>query len=155
MRLFIARHGEASFDAPSDHERPLTERGIAVTERLVEQNLAQLQEVDAIWCSRLTRAIQTASIYSKALSLSASQKPYLSPDSSPGAVLKALDEEAQDQTLLLVSHQPLVGDLVSLLCGDNVYLGHPFTTSEVVVLEMDYPAAGLASKVANFLPSLS
>lgn len=153
MKVFIARHGEASFNAPSDFERPLTDNGSSTTRKLVEANLSALQEVEVIWCSHLTRAIQTAEIYGSALSLVPEKKTFLPPESQPAKVIKALEAaEADYQSILIVSHQPLVGDLVSALCEGNDFRGHPFTTSEVVVLEMDYPAAGIATKIANFLP---
>lgn len=153
MKVFIARHGEASFDAPSDHERPLTPNGEAVTRKLVEANLEALNEVEVIWCSHLKRAIQTADIYAGALSIEPIKKPFLSPESQPARVIKEIEaQEAEFQSILLVSHQPLVGDLVSLFGNGNIYGAHPFSTSEVVVLEMDYPGEGMASQIANFLP---
>lgn len=151
MKVFIARHGEASFDAPSDFERNLTQKGEATTQRLVDSNLEQLKSVSEIWCSHLTRAVQTADIYARALSLKPQRQTFLTPDSSPAQVLRKLEKHADIEAILLVSHQPLVGDLTGLLCG-NGYGAHPFATSEVVVLEMDYPAQGMASKIANFLP---
>jgi len=51
MKLFIARHGEASFQAESDHARPLTETGIAQTKALVEKYWDGLKGIDAVWAS--------------------------------------------------------------------------------------------------------
>ena len=151
MKVFIARHGEATFDAPSDYERPLTTRGQDVTMRLVSSHLQELGEVTEIWCSHLTRAVQTATIYADALSLKINRKTFLSPDGAPTQVIRQLEKAKDVEAILLVSHQPLVGDLAAALCGDHGR-AHPFVTSEVLVLEMDYPAAAIASQVANFLP---
>lgn len=151
MKVFVARHGEASFDAPSDHERPLTERGESVSKALVLAHLDELQQIQEIWCSHLTRAVQTATLYADALSLKLNRKTFLSPEGSPSQVIRQLEKKQELKAVLLVSHQPLVGDLVGQLCGDP-YSAHPFVTSEVVVLDMDYPAAGMAEKVADFLP---
>jgi len=152
MKLLIARHGQASFNANSDSERPLTQTGIEQTKRLVNNYLADLADVDAVWSSDLKRAKQTASIYAQQLSLEVQEKNFLTPDDEPEMVLKNLHSQDANSTLLIVSHQPLVGELVSLLCDGNVYNAHPYTTSEVVVIECDIAEAGLGTKVANYLP---
>lgn len=145
MRLFIVRHGEAAFDAKSDRLRPLTERGRADCKRQVTEHLSTLSEVTTIWCSELLRAQQTAEIFAQHLSVQIESKRFLSPDTDPALVLKALDELPETTSLLMVSHQPLVGCLVSLLCAGHVYDAHPFATSEMVSLNVDMPAEGLAT----------
>jgi len=152
VKLVISRHGQASFNADSDKERPLTQAGVEQTKQLMTKHLADLADVDAIWSSDLKRAKQTASIYAQQLSLDIQEKNFLTPDDEPKMVLKHLLDQGADSTLLIVSHQPLVGELVSLLCDGNIYNAHPYTTSEVVVIECDIAEAGLGTKVANYLP---
>jgi phosphohistidine phosphatase len=152
MKLFIARHGQASFDAASDQERPLTKIGIDQTKELIQGNLPALQEVETIWSSTLVRAKQTASYYADALDLDVQVKSFLTPDSAVQLVLKRL-HSFEGKSLLIVSHQPLVGELVSLLTEGNVYRAHPYGTSEVVVLECELPEAGLANIIGNYLPA--
>lgn len=152
MKLFIARHGEASFNAPSDRDRPLTPNGVAVTTALMTKHLSDLHAVDYIWSSELVRAKATASIYAETLNLETESKDFLAPDCEPEDVLSALQSFSPDACLLIVSHQPLIGDLVSFLCMGNVYDSHPFVTSEIVVLECEMPDRGLARIVADYLP---
>ena len=152
MKLFISRHGEASFDADSDFSRPLTERGLAQTSTLVTENAANLAQVSAIWASPLLRAQQTASVYQEALKLEIQTKSFVTPDASPKQVLRQLNRAGIDN-LLIVSHQPLVGDLVSLLVEGNTYHAHPFVTSELVVLEYDLMEAGLSSLIKDIIPT--
>lgn len=151
MKLFIARHGEASFDADSDFSRPLTARGKEQTRALVNQNSSILGEVKHIWASPLLRAQQTAQVYREALTLDVQTQPFITPDSSPKQVLRQLSKAGLDN-LLIVSHQPLVGDLLSLLVEGNTYQPHPFITSELVVLECELYEAGLSHILKDLLP---
>jgi len=153
MKLFIARHGEASFNAPSDRERPLTQNGLAVTARLADKHMQDLQPVSRIWCSDLVRAKETASIYAEILSHAAEPKSCLAPDCEPEEVLEELQSLTPEESLLIVSHQPLIGDLVSFLCVGNVYESHPFMTSEIVVLECETFVRGTARLVSDFRPT--
>lgn len=152
MKLFIMRHGQASYQANSDRERPLTEMGIYQTQALLQANLEKFSDVKVIWSSDLTRAKQTARIASEILNTEAIEKSFLSPDDEVRYVLSQLESLDEDTCLLIVSHQPLVGELVSLLLHGNVYQSHPFTTSEVLALECSLPQPGLANLVAQFLP---
>lgn len=145
MNLFVIRHGEASMDAPSDALRPLTERGRMQTAANIEKHLDSLNVVTDIWVSQLLRAQQTAEIVAQRLSIQPQTQRFLTPDSDPTRVVRALEEEATGKTVLLVSHQPLVGNLVSLLCEGHHYAPHPFGTSEMVQLEYEHPASGLAT----------
>ncbi len=151
-RVFIGRHGEASFNAPSDRERPLTERGIKATRDLAERHKDAYAEVTEIWCSHLVRARETAAIYGKLLGLTPQPKDFLAPDCEPEEVLKELNAHQQTGDLMIVSHQPLVGDLVSWLCAGNVFDGHPYSTSEMLQLEAEVFSRGTAKITADFLP---
>ncbi len=151
MKLYISRHGEASFDAESDFSRPLTARGAEQTRALVKQNLAFLEDLSQIWASPLLRAQQTARIYQELLRCEVQTQPFITPDSSPKQVLRQLSKAGIDN-LLLVSHQPLVGELVSLLIEGNTYQPHPFTTSELLVLEYELLEAGLAYMAHDLIP---
>jgi len=153
MKIYISRHGEASFNASSDRERPLTPVGVEQTKLLLKTHLSDLSAIDAIWSSDLERAKETAAIYADQLKLSVEEKRFLAPDDEPKTVLRHLQSLGADAQLLIVSHQPLVGELVSFLCEGNVYQSHPYTTSEIVVVECEMPEKGLGTKVANFIPS--
>ncbi len=152
MRLYIARHGEASFNAPSDGERPLTPHGVGQTRNVAKQCAAELQEVSAIWASPLRRAQETANVFSRHLGIEIITQPFLMPDSDPQRVVDKLSAAAEESTLLIVSHQPLVGELVSLLVAGNIYESYPFSTSELVTLEFEQFGAGLAKQRKNYLP---
>lgn len=153
MRLFIGRHGQASFDAESDRVRPLTSIGVSETQALRDKYSEELKQVQAIWASDLKRANETACIYADKLGLEIETKNFLSPDCEASRVLNKLQDTAPDASLLIVSHQPLVGELVSLLCEGNIYAAHPYATSEIVVVDCDIAAPGMGAIAGNFLPA--
>lgn len=152
MKLLIARHGEASFDAPSDRDRALTSNGIDITKGVLDRNIEELRKVGVIWSSDLLRAKETAAIYSDKLQIPVDRKSYLSPDGDPNKIIKEINALDSDVHLLIVSHQPLVGEFVSLLCEGHVYKAHPYNTSEIVLVECEIPGPGLGRQIGNFLP---
>ena len=155
MLLYIARHGEATFNAPSDRERPLTPYGITATTALIDRHEKEFLGIQRIWSSELTRAIETATIYSNKLNIDVTRHRFLAPEAQLELIIERLQwyaQEAKGAPLLMVSHQPLIGDLVSVLCFGNVYDPYPFITSEVALLECDIPAPGLCELKATFRP---
>ncbi len=153
MKLYIARHGQASFNAGSDRERCLTVVGKHATETLFEAHKDQLLAVNRIWASPLKRAQQTAEILSGFRLEMIETQLALEPDEEPARVLELIDAVVgQCQSLMLVSHQPLVGDLVSLLCRGNLFEPHPFATSEIVVIDLEVAAPGMGEMRADYLP---
>lgn len=117
MDLFILRHGEASYEASSDEERPLTLRGEAETRRIILNCAETIPGHCKIIASPYRRAQQTAAIVSELL-----QRPIeasweaLQPASRIDPVLEKINNSDFD-SLLLVSHQPLVGLLLNQLAG--------------------------------------
>eukprot|EP01034_Spumella_vulgaris_P011992 gene11992-15255_t len=112
MKLWVLRHGEAESHAPSDAQRNLTERG----REEVLHSAAHLigQPISAIIASPYVRAQQTAQLVREALGFVPEIRTvsWLTPDGNPLQVLEKLDT---DDNVLLVSHQPLVGNLISFL----------------------------------------
>ncbi len=113
MNVFIMRHGEATTFANNDRERELTEHGqdevIGMTKRCAKDFAA----VDEIWASPYIRTQQTASVVSTIIDKKIVTHGFLTPTNNPDSVLKVL--AAEDKTILIVSHQPLVGTLVDKL----------------------------------------
>lgn len=152
MKIFIMRHAQATFSAPSDRERPLTESGIKKTQELLSLHKDDLASVTVIWSSDLLRAQQTAALVNKQLAVQVIEKSCLVPDGQINEVLAELQALNVRDTLLIVSHQPLVGELVSYLVSGNIYQAHPFTTSEVLALEFDYHGPSMATLSKQYLP---
>ncbi|MCK9817165.1 phosphohistidine phosphatase SixA [Pseudomonas sp. MAFF 302046] len=142
MKLWVLRHGEAESQARSDAERNLTEHG----RKEVLESAAQLigQPIGAILASPYVRAQQTAQLVREALGFAGEIRTvsWLTPESNPLATLEQLNSA---DNLLLVSHQPLVGSLISLLQYGHLRSPQPMGTASLAELEGDWPLAGLMS----------
>lgn len=152
MRLYIVRHGQASFNAENDHARALTQVGVQETGQLFSKLGAELGQIEHIWASPLLRAQQTAMILSGQRAERIITTAVLIPDEEPEGVLQALSVLSGQTSVLLVSHQPLIGDLVSMLVHGNLYEPHPFATSEMLVLDAPDLLPGNARLVAHYFP---
>ena len=145
MKLWVLRHGEAESHAPSDAQRNLTERG----REEVLHSAAHLigQPISAIIASPYVRAQQTAQLVREALGFVPEIRTvsWLTPDGNPLQVLEKLDT---DDNVLLVSHQPLVGNLISFLQHGHQRQPQPMHTASLAELEGDFPLAGLMSLVS-------
>ena len=148
MKLIIMRHGEASWPSASDFDRALTYDGRREVAATVAQLVGKVQ-VDQILASPYLRAQQTGRIVADELGCSLSTLESLTPDGRPQDVIEQLPENG---SILLASHMPMVGRLAGLLC-DGVSAGGPgFGTAHALMLEMEFPAAGLASVLGWVTP---
>ncbi|MBV4454679.1 MULTISPECIES: phosphohistidine phosphatase SixA [Pseudomonas] len=145
MKVWILRHGEAEGHAPTDAERNLTEHGRAEVLRSAAHLIGQ--PLGAIIASPYVRAQQTAHLVREALGFDADIRtvPWLTPEGNPSQVLENLDS---DDNVLLVSHQPLVGSLISFLQHGHQRQPQPMYTASLAELEGDFPLAGLMSLVS-------
>jgi len=143
MDLFLLRHGEAEPRAASDAERHLTGRGEKEVQAVIESRQAELAGVKLIVTSPYRRALQTAKIAAQVLGFSQELlvTEQLEPGGKPRALLDFIDA-LEVESVLLVTHQPLVGNVLSLLSGDNVWLGTG--TANLVALQAEALAPGFA-----------
>ncbi|WOO41892.1 phosphohistidine phosphatase SixA [Rubellicoccus peritrichatus] len=122
MRLFLFRHAEATYDAPSDEARELTEKGIKSTKKIAEclkeKEFAGLTEIRH---STLVRARQTAAIFQKEMKTGARicEAERLRPGDNPFELLKGIFEHKGD--LMLVGHNPHLTILASILITGDPY----------------------------------
>ena len=113
MKLWVLRHGEAvPYGSCPDSERELTAHGrqeaLSSAARLIGQPLT------AIYASPYLRAQQTAQIVREALGFEPEIRTveWLTPETDPDKVAEQL---VSVSNVLLVSHNPLVGHLLSYL----------------------------------------
>ena len=144
MKVWILRHGEAQAHARTDAERNLTEHGRAEVLRSAAHLIGQ--PLGAIIASPYVRAQQTAQLVRDVLGFEREilTVPWLTPDEDVRQVLEKLDT---DDDVLLVSHQPLVGSLISFLQHGHQRQPQPMYTASLAELEGDFPLAGLMSLV--------
>ena len=139
MKIWILRHGEAQPHARRDAERELTVKG----REQVLHSAARLldQPLDSILASPYVRAQQTAELVRNALGFAPQliSVPWLTPDSDPRQAMSQLPDSGN---VLLVTHQPFVGDLISLLMHGHMRQPQPMHTASLAELEGEWPLAG-------------
>lgn len=142
MRIWILRHGQAEPMAASDSQRALTEHGRAEVRAMLP--LFDDTPLDVILASPYRRAQQTAELVSRGLAHArgVATAAWLTPDDDPRQALDFLGERSE-LNVLLVSHQPLVGQLISLLVEGHRRGHYPMPTAGLACIEMDFPAAGI------------
>jgi phosphohistidine phosphatase SixA len=121
VRVTVWRHGEAG-SAASDHERALTDRGrrellIQAKEFATRSCAAGAQKPVAIHHSPWLRTTQTAGVLAGILAIPAAAFAGLAPGSTLADVDPALD--SAERHIVLVSHQPLVSELLWFWLDSN------------------------------------
>jgi phosphohistidine phosphatase len=132
------RHGEAEkVDAKTeiDVQRQLTPEGRKQTQNVASKYYSELSGIDQLWASPYVRTQQTAEIIANNINKPVITADWLTPNSSVSVVMKQLSLW-HSQTLLLVSHQPLVSDLVSSL-SDSVSRHFRMEPASIVCVETD------------------
>ncbi|WP_428771679.1 phosphohistidine phosphatase SixA [Vibrio sp.] len=140
MKIFIMRHGEAEPFADSDAERELTKRGrsqsIAVARACQEQGCGHFSKV---LVSPYTRAQQTWQVLAGCMSAdSVVECDDITPYGHSEQVFEfvsALIEVEKLDSVLLVSHLPLVGYLTAEFVPETV--PPMFPTSGLMCIEYD------------------
>ncbi|MDR0217498.1 MAG: phosphohistidine phosphatase SixA [Enterobacteriaceae bacterium] len=143
MYVFIMRHGDAAFDSVSDVTRELTQRGCQESEKMAHWLSRQLPDIesgiDHVLVSPYIRAVQTLNVVRENLALPDSKEVLneLTPSGNVALVASYLHVLAEQgkKAVLLVSHLPLVGYLVSELCPAQA--PPMFTTSGIACVELD------------------
>jgi len=115
MDLILWRHAEAEPGVP-DLERALTAKGQKQARRMADWLSSQLPDNCRILVSPALRTLQTAEPLGR--------KFKLVPDLAPGAeaedILKAANWPGNKETVLIVGHQPTLGQAAALLLTGEV-----------------------------------
>lgn len=140
MKLWVLRHGEAEpYGSRPDSERALTPHGCEEVLRSAAELIGQ--PITAIYASPYLRAQQTAQLVREALGFEPDIRTveWLTPDNRPQAVSEQL---VSVDYALLVSHNPLVGNLLGYLQHGHVQEPETVKTAGLAELEGDLPLAG-------------
>lgn len=115
MDLIFWRHAEAEdwTEGCDDMARSLTQRGEKQAKRMANWLDRQLPEGTRIICSPARRCEQTV----LALGRKYKMRPELAPDTTPDALLSVAGWPQGKSVVLLVGHQPSLGQSISLLLG--------------------------------------
>jgi phosphohistidine phosphatase len=115
MDLILWRHAEAEdwVEGCNDLERSLTTRGEKQAARMASWLDRQLPEGARILASPARRTEQTVLALGRKYKL----RNELAPDGTPAQLLELVRWPTGRQTFLLVSHQPLLGQVIAQLLG--------------------------------------
>ena len=146
MKVYVLRHGEAGA-AATDGERELTPAGLEQARKA--GHLFQPEQAQLLLFSPRLRTRQTADqVLSVCAGLPSSARQSLLPPSTVDDVAADLEaaQAAGDNSLILVSHLPLVAELAGwLLTGDRADYRLPgYPPAGIVALEMDDVGPGAA-----------
>jgi phosphohistidine phosphatase len=148
MQLIIMRHGQAIAHARTDEERALTEQGrhdaYAVGNWLIENDYS----ADVLLVSPYLRAQQTAAqMLSQLPQWRKEDVSWITPEDAPMVVIQQLAKRSEP-SIMLVSHQPLVGELLRLLIGERDAELIAFNPATLVVLEGEMIAVDAMQLIA-------
>lgn len=116
MDLILWRHAEAEDGAP-DLERKLTSRGVKQAEKVAAFLRKHLPENARILVSPAARAQQTVAPLTDHFTLA----PTIAPGASAQAVLETARWPDAGGTVLVVGHQPALGEVAAQLLGSDDY----------------------------------
>lgn len=154
MELYILRHAIAAdredWQGPDD-KRPLTRDGIAKMKQAAAGIVALVPKLELIFTSPLVRAHETAEIVYRAYRFSEKKSLRTLPSLAPSGDFARLCEELQefqDKRVMLVGHQPHLGDLISFLITNGPLRNVPMKKGGLAYLqlrsmELPRPAAAL------------
>ncbi len=112
MDLILWRHAEAEDGLP-DTARPLTTKGEKQAAKMADFLRGRIPSETRILVSPAKRARQTALALSKHFEI----EPGIAPGTSPQSLLKAAGWPGVKDCVMLVGHQPTLGQVVELLQG--------------------------------------
>ena len=127
MRLFLVRHAEAAPGEP-DALRPLTPAGQAAARALAKKLAAE--QLDAVLCSPLLRARETAQQIARAANIQAEVDERLAPGATADDLREAV--EGRGETVVAVGHQPDCSEILLDLTGET----RPFAPAATAVVEL-------------------
>ncbi len=114
MNLILWRHAEAE-DGTPDRERALTHRGLKQAGRMAKWLMERLPEDMVILASPAKRTLQTA----RMLNLDFQVVAELATSGSPESLLSAIKWPATRGSVVVVGHQPTLGETAALLLTDR------------------------------------
>ena len=141
MDLYLLRHGKAEPYGqayPSDHLRPLMEKGKRRTKRSVKGMKAADVNVDLIVSSPILRARQTAEIVHDGLGI---KKPIEYSDSlasgSVTGVMSAIQAYYSYDGVMLVGHEPTLSELISTMSSGMYHVAFNLKPGGLCKLRVD------------------
>jgi len=146
MNLYLLRHGEAEPTASSSAGRQLTEAGHEEIASVARQFASRNLKLDACFVSPSLRAQQTSATF---LSMIFDPPPavttdLLGPDKRAAQAIGFL-EDVSEESVLLVSHNPILSELLALLTDGNVDNLRILDTGNLACVSLEIIGLGMGS----------
>ena len=147
MQVHLLRHGEAAAQSPDgtsdDEARELTSDGISRLSAACRVYSRVVGQPRRIVHSTLRRARQSADILAMAIGARdrMSESTELRPGGRASRILDLLQTEFLDgcESLVLVGHEPLLGDLLGLLATGNERMSMPMGKGMLATVQLNEP----------------
>jgi len=148
MKIFLLRHGQSEARATSDELRHLSNEGLSDIRAVARQFIKREESLTRCICSPYLRAQESAVAFLKeaACECALQTDAILIPEKSPQEVLGFLSSLEQQESILLVGHNPCLTALFALLTQGAT--DHPLKimeAGELCCIECEVPAAGLGT----------
>jgi phosphohistidine phosphatase len=139
VRIYLIRHGDAvpEEDAGSDRDRWLSPRGREAARILARLLRETRVEPDAIVCSPLPRAVQTAELIAASVDYIGHIESWrcLEPSAQPRVAAGQL--ATLGNSVIVVGHEPSISALGAFLLGRSSF--PPFRTAQCCAIEDNKP----------------
>jgi phosphohistidine phosphatase len=117
MELLILRHADAVFDAPSDFDRQLSEKGVRQAHEVASFLKTEHCTPDLVLTSPAVRARSTAEVIGRELKVQVIECPWAVPGMYAEDAIRQLNAFSHFNRVLLVGHQPDLAELTARLLG--------------------------------------
>tara|TARA_B110000858_G_scaffold198463_1_gene265316 strand:+ start:15150 stop:15608 length:459 start_codon:yes stop_codon:yes gene_type:complete len=152
MLVYLLRHAIAEDSAATDAVRDLTAEGLAQASSITEKFRQHSPVMDKVLCSPYARAKQTATaVMTLFPDLSLTTDDSIKPGGDVYSVLDTI--EAYDvQNLLLVSHNPFLSSLLSVMVDGTMESHRYIANATLYCVSMDIVAPGCGEIVYTLEP---
>ncbi len=131
MKVYLFRHGEYDTSSP---EQGLSANGASAVRQTAALLKQQGANIDEIWCSPKRRAVESAQIISQVFECRVTRETTdLLPEASVEHMIKDLQPWQTD--VALVSHLPLIPNLLTQMFFGKTFPSAFFSTASVAVVE--------------------
>jgi phosphohistidine phosphatase len=156
MKIFLLRHGQSEARAASDELRHLSNEGLSDIRAVARQFAQHVESLTLCICSPYLRAKESAVAFLEAASCACPLQTdaILVPETSAQEVMSFLSGLEQQETILLVGHNPCLTALFALLTqGATDQPVKIMDAGELCCIEFEVLASGLGACAYCLLPA--
>lgn len=146
MNLYLLRHGEAESVASTSEGRQLTEAGHEEVWNVARQFASRHLKLDRCFVSPALRAQQTAATFLDQFFHPPEPEtlPELDASQRAAQIMAVLKDEVSEN-ILLVSHNPLLSELLALLTDGNIDQMHILETGNLACVSLEIVGLGMGT----------